>query len=133
VSWGRRAICATSLALLLVGATGIAQAAFSGLTSGQVTASTLALVEPVGANVTATCSTGRRLNVAVNSYGYVPRATSYEFILLDPSGAAVTTSGGTYSAGPATKGTWTYRIRGNYTAAPGNVWTGTPHQGTVIC
>jgi hypothetical protein len=133
VSWGRRAICATYLALLLVGAPGIAQGAFSGVTSGQVTASTLTLAQPAGASVTATCGTGRRLNVTVNSYGTVPGATSYEFILLDPTGAAVATSGGTYSAAPAAKGTWTYQVRGNHTAAPGNVWTGTPYQGTVTC
>ncbi|MFE4543012.1 hypothetical protein [Arthrobacter sp. NPDC056727] len=129
----RRAVCATAVAMLLAGGPAIAQAAFSGKASGQLTASTLVLALPVGASVTATCGSGRSLDVTLNSYGTVPRATSYQFILLDPSGAAVQTTNGTYSAHPATKGTWTYQVRGNYAAAPGNVWTGTPYQGTVIC
>ncbi|MFC9350417.1 hypothetical protein [Arthrobacter sp. NPDC057013] len=133
VSRVRRAVCVTGIAMLLVGAPAIAQAAFTGKASGQVTAATLVLPAPVNASVTATCGSGRALNVTVNNYGTVPRATSYQFILLDPSGTAVQTTNGSYSAHPATKGTWTYQVRGNYTAAPGNVWTGTPYQGTVTC
>jgi hypothetical protein len=133
VSRAWRAVCVTGMAMLLVSAPAIAQAAFSSKASGQVTASTLVLAAPTNASVTATCATGRALDVTVNSYGTVPRATSYQFILLDPSGAAVQTTNGSYSAHPAAKGTWTYQVRGNYTAAPGNVWTGTPYQGTVTC
>ena len=133
VSRARRAVCATGMAMLLAGAPAIAQAAFSSKASGRLTASTLVLAAPVGASVTATCGSGRSLDVTVNSYGTVPRATSYQFILLDPSGAAVQTTNGTDSARPAAKGTWTYEVRGNYTAAPGNVWTGVPYQGTVTC
>jgi hypothetical protein len=128
-----RAVCVTGMATMLVGAPAIAQAAFSGKASGQVTASTMVLAAPSNASVTATCTTGRSLDVTVNSYGTVARATSYQFILLDPSGAAVQTTNGSYSAHPAAKGTWTYQVRGNYTAAPGNVWTGAPYQGTVTC
>jgi hypothetical protein len=128
-----RAISVTGMAMLLVGAPAIAEAAFTGKTSGQITASTLTLAAPTGASVTAVCGSGRSLDVTVNSYGSVPRATSYEFILLSPSGSAVQTTGGIYSAHPAAKGTWTYQILGNYTAAPGNIWTGTPYQGTVTC
>ena len=119
--------------MLLVSAPAIAQAAFSSKASGQVAASTLILAAPVNASVTATCGNGRSLDVTVNSYGTVPRATSYQFILLDPGGTAVQTTNGSYSAHPAARGTWTYQVRGNYTAAPGNVWTGIPYQGTVTC
>ncbi|MFP3462386.1 hypothetical protein R5O87_16215 [Arthrobacter globiformis] len=128
-----RAVSVTGMAMMLASAPAIAQATFTGKTSGQVTASSLTLAAPVGASVTAACGNGRALDVTVNSYGTVPRATSYQFILLDPNGTAVQTTGGSYSAHPAARGTWTYQVRGNYTAAPGNVWTGTPYQGTVTC
>lgn len=133
VSRAWRAVFVTGMAILLVGAPAIAQAAFTGKASGQVTGSTLTLAAPTGASVTAVCASGRALDVTVTSYGTVPRATSYQFTLLDPNGTAVPTTGGSYSAHPAAKGTWTYQVRGNYTAAPGNVWTGTPYQGTVTC
>lgn len=44
----------------------------------------------------------------------MPRATSYEFILRDPDGAAVQTSKGAYFKVSAARGTWTYQIRGIY-------------------
>lgn len=129
----RRAAGAAAAAILLSGAPGIAEAAFSRTASGQVTASSLALTVPVSASVSAVCGNGRALAVSVANYGSVPGATAYEFILLNPSGVPVQTTAGSYSAHPAAKGTWTYQVRGIYTAGPGNVWTGTPYQGTVTC
>lgn len=127
-----RAVAVTALAGLLLGAPSIARAAFSSEARGSTAVSTLTLVTPVGATVTASCL-ALTLDVRVTNYGTVPGATSYEFILRDPSGATVKTSNGSYFQILAARGTWTYQVRGIYTAAPGNVWTGVPYQGTVTC
>ncbi|MDQ0032173.1 hypothetical protein [Arthrobacter bambusae] len=121
-------------AAILVFAPGIAQAAFNGSDNAQMNVGTLNLPAPTGASVTATCtSPGPVLLITVTSYGNVPRATSYEFTVLDPNGTAVPAAAGTYTTSPAAKGKWTYQIRGLYTVSSTNVWKGQPFQGTVRC
>lgn len=121
-------------ALMLVSAPGIARATFTGTDTGSLTASTMSLPAPTGPVIVASCPAGRILSITVADHGTVPRATSYDFVLTDPTGANVPTTGWTYTAAhPALKGTWTYQIHGLYLAAPGNTWTGAPYTGTVTC
>jgi hypothetical protein len=128
-----RVAAVLAAAAVLIFAPGVAQAAFTQTATDSTSVATLTLTAPTGASVTASCGSGRNLNITVNNYGTVPRATSYQFTVTNPSGANVPTSGGTYSKKPAASGTWTYQIRGLYTASPGNVWTGQPFTGTVVC
>ncbi|MGA7206159.1 MAG: hypothetical protein WBX27_16175 [Specibacter sp.] len=120
-------------AAIMVSAPGIAQARFSGTATSSLTAATTTLTAPAGAVVQASCKTGRALSISVTNHGTTPRATSYELTILDPSGTVVPTAGWTYAKQPAAKGTWTYQIRGLFTAAPGNIWTSLPYEGTVTC
>jgi hypothetical protein len=129
----RRVAAVAVTAAVLVFSPGIAQAVFTASVTGQVSASTFSMAAPVGAAVTASCPSGRKLNITVTSYGTVPRATSYEFTVSDPDGTPVPTTGGTYADHPAAKGTWTYRIRGLYTVTATNVWKGQPFEGTIDC
>ncbi|MBB6404783.1 hypothetical protein [Arthrobacter sp. AZCC_0090] len=92
----------------------------------------MSLPAPTGANVTATC-VARSLVLIVNNYGTVPRATFYDFTVTNPGGGNMKTTAGTFTKANATQGTWTYQIHGLYQASPGNVWTGQPFQGTVVC
>ncbi|WP_442543662.1 hypothetical protein ACSBOX_17845 [Arthrobacter sp. KN11-1C] len=128
-----RVAAVLAAAAILVFAPGIAQAAFKGTATASTSVGTLSLPVPTGASVTASCPSGRKLSITVVSYGTVPRATGYDFILTDPNGVNVPTTGGTYSEHPAASGTWTYQIHGLYQASPGNVWIGQPFTGTVTC
>ncbi|WP_155854476.1 hypothetical protein [Arthrobacter sp. MA-N2] len=120
-------------AAVLIFAPGIAQAAFKSSTGGQTSVGTMAMAAPTGASVTASCS-GRTLIIYVNSYGTVPRATSYEFTVADPNGTAVTPYSGTfYYQLSAPTGTWAYQIRGLYQVSASNIWKGQPYKGTVTC
>lgn len=119
---------------LLISAPGIAQAMFTSVAVGAVSASTLTLAAPVGADVTATCTTApRRLIVVVNSFGTVPRATSLEFTVTDPRNAVVHTGGTAYTHNGPAKGVWKIQIRGLYTANATNVWRGLPYEKLVEC
>ncbi|MBT8159626.1 MULTISPECIES: hypothetical protein [Arthrobacter] len=129
-----RAAAVVAAAAVLVSAPGIAQAMFTGTDTASLAASTMSLAAPTGTAVVAACPAGRILSIVVADHGTVPRATSYDFVLTDPTGANVPTSGWTYTAAhPALKGTWTYQIHGLYQAAPGNTWIGAPYTGTVTC
>ena len=114
------------LAAALVCTPGIAQALFTVTAKGQVTASTLALAQPVGANITITCGNGRKLSVTVNSYGTVPGATSIELVLVPPTGPEIPVAGPTYDLHPAERGTWTAQVRGLRTFNGDNTWVGAP-------
>ncbi len=122
------------LAAALVCTPGIAQALFTVTAKGQVTASTLALSQPVGASITITCGTGRKLSATVNSYGTVPGATSIEFVMVPPTGPETLVTGATYDLHPAARGTWTAQVRGVRTFNGNNTWVGAPSPAqTVIC
>ncbi|GAA3309827.1 hypothetical protein [Arthrobacter ramosus] len=127
-----RVAAVLAAAAVLVFAPGIAQAAFTGMDSASTSVGTMSLPAPTGASVAATC-VARSLSIVVTSYGTVPRATSYDFTVTNPGGGNMQTSNGTYTKAVAAKGTWTYQIHGLYQASPGNVWTGQPFQGTVVC
>jgi len=127
-----RVAAVLAAAAVLVFAPGIAQAAFSGMDSASTSVGTMSMPAPTGASVTATC-VARSLIVIVDNYGTVPRATSYEFSVVNPGGSTFSAPSGTYTKSPAAKGTWTYQIRGLYQVSPGNVWTGQYFQGTVVC
>lgn len=130
----RRAAVVMLTAGLLVSAPGIAQAMFTSRAVGAVAASTLTLAAPVGADVTAICtSTLRRLSVVVNSFGTVPRATSMEFSVTDPKNAVVHTGGAAYTHNGPAQGTWKIHIRGVYTVNANNVWRGLPYERFVEC
>lgn len=130
----RRAAVIMLTAGLLVSAPGIAQAVFSSQAVGQVAASTLTLVAPVGADVTATCTTRpRKLSVVVNSFGTVPRATSMEFTVTGPTNVVVHTGGTTFTHNNPAAGTWKIHIKGIYTVNANNVWRGLPYERLVEC
>ena len=130
----RRAAVVMLTAGLLMSAPGIAQAMFTSRAVGAVAASTLTLAAPVGADVTATCTANpRRLSVVVNSFGAVPRATSLEFTVTDPTNVVVHTGGAAYTRNGAAKGTWKIQIRGLYTVNATNVWRGLPYEKLVEC
>ena len=130
----RRAAVALLTAGLLISAPGVAQAVFTGRATGAVAASTLTLAQPVGADVTATCTIApRRLSVVVNSFGTVPRATSLEFTVTDPRNAVVHTGGTSYTHNGPVKGMWKVQIRGLYTVNANNVWRGLPYEKLVEC
>ncbi|UVJ38148.1 hypothetical protein [Arthrobacter sp. CJ23] len=125
-------VAALAAAAVLIFAPGIAQAAFTRTATGSTSVGSMTLPAPTGASVAATCI-ARSLSIIVVSYGTVPRATSYEFTATNPGGSTFSAPDGIYVKSPAAKGTWTYQIRGLYTASPGNVWTGQPFTGTVVC
>ncbi|MHC6222096.1 hypothetical protein [Arthrobacter sp. MMS24-S77] len=127
-----RVAAVLAAAAVLVFAPGIAQAAFTGTATGSTSVGTMSLPAPTGASVTATC-VARSLSIIVVSYGTVPRATGYDFTVSNPGGGNMKTTAGTFTKPNATQGTWTYQIHGLYTVSPGNVWTGQPFQGTVVC
>jgi hypothetical protein len=127
-----RLLATVLIAAALVCTPGIAQALFTATAKGQVTASTLTLVQPVGANITASCN-NRLLIIYPSNNGTVPRATSYEFTVTNPSGTTVPTPSGYYFTSAAAKGTWTAQIRGIYTVNAGNIWRGDPYTETVTC
>ena len=127
-----RVAAVLAAAAVLVFAPGIAQAAFTGTDSASTSVGTMSLPAPTGASVVASC-VARSLSIVVVSYGTVPRATSYDFTVANPGGGNMKTTAGTFTKANATQGTWTYQIHGLYQASPGNVWTGQPFQGTVVC
>jgi hypothetical protein len=124
-------------AAVLASAPGIAQAVFTSSATGQTSVSTLTLAKPTGAAITATCNNslfqGNRLRISVTSYGTVPGATSLQFIVKNPSGAPVTTSGGTYNQNRAAGGIWTAEIRGVYDVPGYPDWTGASFTKEVEC
>lgn len=123
---GPRFAAVLLLAAALVCTPGIAQALFTVTANGQVTASTLALAQPVGASITITCSTGRKLSATVNSYGTVSGATSIEFVMVPPTGPEIPVTDPTYDLHPAARGTWTAQVRGVRTFNGDNKWVGAP-------
>ncbi|MBN3499326.1 hypothetical protein [Arthrobacter pascens] len=130
----RRAAVVMLTAGLLMSAPGIAQAVFTSRVVGEVAASTLSLAAPVGADVTASCtSTPRRLSVVVNNFGTVPRATSLELTVTDPTNVVVHTGGAAYTRNGAAKGTWKIQIKGLYTVNATNIWRGLPYERLVEC
>jgi hypothetical protein len=124
-------------AAVLVSAPGIAQAVFTSSATSQIGASTLTLAKPTGATITATCNNsplqGNRLRISVTNYGTVPDATSLQFIVKNPNGTPVTTSGGTYNQNRAAGGIWTAEIRGVYDVPGYPDWTGASFIKEVKC
>ena len=119
---------------LLMSAPAIAQAVFTSRVAGEVAASTLTLAAPVGADVTATCTTKpRKLSVAVNSFGTVPLATSMEFTVTDPTSVVVHIGGTTFTQNNPAAGMWKIQIRGLYTVNATNIWRGLPYERLVEC
>jgi hypothetical protein len=128
----RRATAVLVSAGVLVCAPGIAQAVFKGTATGQVSASTLSLVEPVGANITIVCDAGKKLSITVNSYGSVPGATSLKYTVTGPSGPTFD-PGATYTLHPAAQGRWTAKIWGERAIPGAQPWTGVPYSRTADC
>lgn len=128
----RRAAAVLVSAGVLVCAPGIAQAVFKGTATGQVSASTLSLVEPIDADITIVCDSGKKLSITVNSYGSVPGATSLKYTVTGPDVPAFT-PGASYTLHPAAKGRWTAQIRGVRTIPGAAPWTGVPYSRTADC
>lgn len=129
-----RFVAVPALAAALVCTPGIAQALFTVTAKGTVSASTLALAQPVGSSITITCDSGRKLSATVNSYGTVPGATIIELVVLPPSGPEIPVSGPTYQLHPAARGIWTAQVRGVRTFNGNNTWVGAPSpEQTATC
>ncbi|WP_104044885.1 hypothetical protein [Arthrobacter sp. ZGTC412] len=105
---------------------------------------TTGLATPATANVTMECNHlllgifGWNNVVTVNSFGKVPRATSYEIRIFD-GGGQLQAQGDTmnltiWSERKPAAG-WRYELRAKYTVPtnPTNVWTGNAIPGTLKC
>jgi hypothetical protein len=135
----RSAAVLTAAAVLLF-APGIAQAAFTSVAAGKMSAATFDLAQPVGTVATSSC-TGRDLTITFTNYGYVPRASAFRIEIFhdaksttpqfvvdraqnDLTPVTVRLSG--------TRAPRPYNIRGIYTTVGGNAWIGQPLPGTTV-
>ena len=132
------AVLAAAAVLLL--APGAAHAGFTAGATGQMSAATFSLAQPVGTAATSSCS-GRDLTISFTSYGYVPRASAFRIeIFRDPADTApqFVLDKAQNDLSPITvrvsgaKAPKAYTVRGLYPTAGGKTWIGQPFPGTSV-
>lgn len=129
-----RGLLAIPLAVALVlGAPGLALAAFTAKTTASLSVGTYQIPAPATATGSRTCKTGpRSITITITSFAPVSRATSYLATVTAPDGTAssqvVSASGFSFTKASSRAGTYTLLIEARLGS-----WTGTAIQKTYVC
>ena len=130
----RRLLAVPAAVALVLGAPGLAYAAFTAQTGGSLSVGTYSIPAPATATGGRTCTNGNPKGITINitSFAAVSKATTYTATVTAPDGTttskAVDPGGFTITKQYAKTGTYTLAI----TAQVGS-WTGAAFQQTYVC